>query len=62
VGSDQIVYSPRGDATPEAELSALANIYAFALQKHQERQKAARPGGPDDERKVKNALADTHCT
>jgi hypothetical protein len=43
-----ITYAPRLDATPEAELGALSSIYAFILQKHQERQKATLPGGPED--------------
>jgi hypothetical protein len=43
-----IVYRPREDATPEAELSVLSACYAFILQKHQERKKATRPGGSDD--------------
>jgi hypothetical protein len=44
----EVIYLPRIDGTPETELSALANVYAYILQKHQERQQAAHPGGPDD--------------
>jgi hypothetical protein len=29
--SSGIVYRPRADATPEAEISALSNVYAFVL-------------------------------
>lgn len=28
-GGDQITYAPRPDATPEGELDALANVYAY---------------------------------
>jgi hypothetical protein len=37
----RVFYSPREDATPEGELTALAAVYAFVLQAH--RQKAAAP-------------------
>jgi hypothetical protein len=42
VSERSIVYTPRSDATPEAELSALAAVYEFAL-----RSKNAAPE-PDD--------------
>jgi hypothetical protein len=53
----QIVYVQRSDATPEVELGALAAVYRFVVLDRQEREKATRPGGPDDEREDKNALA-----
>jgi hypothetical protein len=31
MSSPQIIYTPRSDATPEAELSTLANVYRFLL-------------------------------
>ena len=39
----EIFYHPRSDATPEAELSALAAVYEFAL-----RSKNAAAPEPDD--------------
>ncbi len=32
-----LVYSPREDATPEGELAALAAVYRFVLERHDER-------------------------
>ncbi len=64
----RIVYSPRSDATTEAELNALANVYAFILRcgearRAEEMKKATRPGGPDDEMKgSKHDLATTDYT
>jgi hypothetical protein len=46
VSKPAISYASRLDTTPEAELGALTSVYAFILQKHQERQRATRPGGP----------------
>ena len=31
MSSPRIIYTPRPDATPEAELSTLANVYRFLL-------------------------------
>ena len=31
MSSPRIIYTPRPDATPEAELSTLANVYRFVL-------------------------------
>jgi hypothetical protein len=49
-----IAYTPRPDATPERELSTLAQIYKFVL----ESQKAARPtpepDGRDDYERLAN--------
>lgn len=42
-----IFYTPHANTAPEAELNALASVYALILQKHQERQRATHPGGPD---------------
>ena len=44
VGNPRIVYRPRDDTTPEAELDGLAAIYKFVLAK----QRAAHPAAPDD--------------
>jgi hypothetical protein len=45
MNSPRITYTPRPDATPEGELSALSAVYKFILDCH-ERKKAARPGRP----------------
>jgi hypothetical protein len=31
MSSPRVIYTPRPDATPEAELSTLANVYRFVL-------------------------------
>jgi hypothetical protein len=52
--TQRIAYVTRPDATPEAELDALASVYSLSLQKHRENQRAAKnsqPGGSDDVRK-----------
>lgn len=41
-GNPCLIYSPREDATPEGELAALANIYRFVLECHDERKKSSR--------------------
>jgi hypothetical protein len=38
----RLEYLPREDATPEGELAALAAVYAFVIQAH-EQKKAAAP-------------------
>jgi hypothetical protein len=43
VSSSRVSYASRPDSTPEAELSALAAIYEFALLNSQ-----AKRGGPHD--------------
>jgi hypothetical protein len=55
----RVTYELRPDATPESELNALSACYAFILQRHQEKQKATRPGGPDDAKEIKNVRAET---
>jgi hypothetical protein len=45
--SPRIIYTPRSDATPEAELSTLANVYKFVLDCHA-KQEAAPDSRPDD--------------
>jgi hypothetical protein len=54
-----VTYAPRPDATPEGELDALANIYAYILRcaearRAEEKKKVTRPGGPDDAEEPKN--------
>jgi hypothetical protein len=44
-----ISYAPRTDATQEAELNALANVYKFVLSEARHAQKEAAPESrPDD--------------
>jgi hypothetical protein len=40
--SPRITYTPRPDATPEAELNVLANVYAYLIECHHSKQ-AAKP-------------------
>ncbi len=44
----RIAYTARPDATSEGERETLASIYAFVLQSHRERQKAALPKRAED--------------
>ena len=52
MGSPRLTYVARPNATPEAELSALATIYRFILSKSNVSQKAVEPApkldGHDD--------------
>ena len=50
-----VYYSPRPEATPEAELSALANVYAFVLDSAKNRGRLSDKSGPDDAEDTKNA-------
>ena len=45
----RIAYIARPDATPEGERETLANVYAFVVQSHRERQKAALPKCAEDD-------------
>ena len=50
--SSRITYTPRPDATPEAELNVLANVYRFILDCHAKKiaaEQARKPGGHDDQ-------------
>jgi hypothetical protein len=49
-----IVYRPREDATPEAELKALAAVYRFILVDCHAKKMAAHPGNPDDHKRFVN--------
>ena len=40
--SPRITYTARPDATPDAELNVLANVYAYLLKNHHSK-KAAKP-------------------
>jgi hypothetical protein len=58
----RITYTRRVDVSPEAELAGLTSVYNLILRKHQERQRATRPGGPEDRRKDKDAPTYPNCT
>jgi len=45
-----MTYVPRSDATPDAELSALANVYKFVLSKSDASQKGVEPAPKPDSR------------
>ena len=47
----EVIYTPRTDATPEAEVNVLAAVYALAIQKYQECKEAAERAAPDDVRR-----------
>ena len=54
----EITYKPRPSISRETERNALCAVYRFILD-CQERKKAARPGGPDDDAKEINGCAAT---
>jgi hypothetical protein len=58
MAQSKVVYTPRADATPESERSALVAAYRLILNLH-ERKKAARPGRPDDAKEIKHVRAET---
>jgi hypothetical protein len=61
--SAEIRYTSRPDATPEAEISALANVYRFVLDRRAKKEAAPRQSRPDDARKDdQDAGTYTHCT
>jgi hypothetical protein len=45
MSSPRIVYVPRLEATPESELSVLANVYAHLIKTHDSK-KTAKPAQP----------------
>lgn len=57
MSSPRITYTPHPDATPEDELTALANIFAFVLRCDQEREKGGPSTAPDDGTKFKEDSA-----
>jgi hypothetical protein len=50
MSSPRITYTPRPDATPEAELDALANVYRFVLD-CQAKKEGGLATAPDDPKK-----------
>ena len=62
MNSPRITYTPRPDATPEAELSVLANVYRFILNCHAKKlatEPASEPDGRDGT-KLQGDSADAH--
>ena len=54
-----VVYEPRSDTTPEAELNALANVYRFILDCHAKKI-AAEPDSCNDAAIVRNTKGVSH--
>jgi hypothetical protein len=54
VSAPHIIYVPRPDATPEAELNALAAVYRFILDDCRERKKAAPASRPKQPERTKD--------
>ena len=47
-GSPDVTYTPRPDASPEGELTALANVYGFLLARRERSDVAAADGTEKD--------------
>jgi hypothetical protein len=61
MSSPRITYTSRPDATPEAELNVLANVYRFILDCNANK-KAAPASGPDDAKESNGSVAKKHHT
>jgi hypothetical protein len=46
ISEARILYTPRLDATPEAELNALSAVYALALQRYRNSKEGGPPTAP----------------
>jgi hypothetical protein len=57
MSSSRIIYTPRPEATPEAELHALATVYRFIVDCHAKKM-AAEPDGRNDGTKLQGDSAD----
>lgn len=58
-----IAYGTRPDATPEAERSALANVYRFILDCHKKKEAASADRPADEKERSRNdSLASPHYT
>ena len=66
MSSPRISYTPRHDASPEAEASALASVYRFVLDCRRAKKEAAEPrqaGSLGDAReRIEHARTRTHST
>jgi hypothetical protein len=56
----QIIYTPRPDATPECEKSALAAVYKFLIFESSASRRTAQLGGSDDTPSVVNTKVVSH--
>ena len=54
----RIHYTPRPDASPEAEIECLANVYAFLLRCHENREAAGTEGGSEGGKAAEHAGAE----
>jgi hypothetical protein len=61
MSEQRIIYAPRPDATPEAEIATLAAVYKFVLHCHAKKE-AAPESRPDDARKDQDACTHHHST
>ena len=59
MGRPSITYAPRSEATPEAELNVLANVYRFILDCHAKKM-AAEPDSCNDAAIVRNTEGVSH--
>jgi hypothetical protein len=59
MNSSRITYTSRPDATPEAELSVLANVYRFILDCHAKKM-AVEPDSCNDAAIVRNTEEVSH--
>ena len=59
MSESSIAYATRPDASPQAELSTLANVYKFVLDCHAKKE-ATRPGSPDDAKEIKDDSRHQH--
>jgi hypothetical protein len=63
MSSPRTTYAPRQDATAEAEISVLANVYKFVLDCHAKKKAAPESRLEDEkERSVHDSLASTNYT
>ncbi len=58
MAQSKVVYTPRADATPESERSALVAAYRL-IRDYYTRKKCARSGAPDDAEGLKNDRTDS---
>jgi hypothetical protein len=62
MNSPHVAYSPRRDATPETELSALCDAYRFILESAKKRGRLPDKSGPNDAKGSKDVSRHTHST
>ena len=51
-----VVYTPNPEVSPETEARALAAVYAFVLERHQQKEAAAEVGDSEHEIERKGSL------